>query len=107
MNQSVDLVGLDRFESKDARETRAALGFSDPEVTLTDPAEVVYENYTPENAEKLKTRFSSVTPLSNEAELLRKSLAAYYTGANRTLADFGADATEESIKSYLDHSLIK
>ena len=68
----------------------------------TDPEEVVFENYGPKNAEALKTTFSSVVPLSNEAELLRKSLATYYTGANRTLANFGADATEEAIKAYLN-----
>ena len=63
-----------------------------------DPEKVTLKNYTPENAEA----FASVIPLSNEAELLRKSLASYYTGANRTLANFGADATEEAIKAYLD-----
>jgi hypothetical protein len=77
--------------------------FFDPNIKRdTDPEDVVFENYGPENAQALKIDTASVVPLSNEAELLRKSLASYYTGANKTLANFGADATEESIKSYLD-----
>jgi len=95
MNQSVDLVGLDRFESKDARETRAALGFSDPEVT-PDPEKVTFKSFTPEDAEALKTNIASVDPLVTAKEDLRKSLSKYFSG------NFSADATEESIKSYLD-----
>ena len=73
--------------------------FFDPNIKLDpNPEEVTLKNYTPENAEP----FASVVPLSNAAELLRESLASYYTGANRTLANFGADATEEAIKAYLD-----
>ena len=121
---TADLVGLDRFESKDARQTRAALGFSDPEVTpdpekvtfesfIPDPEKVTFESFIPADAEKLKGKLTTdnapatVTTAVDDLRKIRADLSYDESRATAmsSLSGFSEDASSQAIKSYLEKAM--
>lgn len=109
-------VGLDRFESPDAQETRAALGFSDPTVALSklDPEKTTFESFTSADAEELKDKLTTdnapatVTPatvtrstVTNAKDEFRQSIADYLRGQD----NFNADDMQEAARNYLNKNI--
>ena len=88
-------VGLDRFESDDARQTRAALGFSDPAVEPSDP-DLELEAFTSADSAPAPMRTEMGTVM-NAKEDLRQSMAGI---APDTITS-AANAVRERTAAYL------
>ena len=100
-------VGLDRFESDDARQTRAALGFSSPAVEPTEPDADALDL---ENAPALDLE-NAPAAVATAVDDVRNNIAALVTYgesldlAKSSLEGFGEDPSSQAIKSYLEKAM--
>jgi hypothetical protein len=112
-------AGLDRFESDDARQTRAALGFPDPTVELSE-SDKTLEVFQPTDTEELKSKLTTdnapapmrteMATVMNAKQDLRQTVADLRYDTSRdtamsSLSGFGEDATSQAIKSYLEKTM--